>query len=165
MHTRFSEISLNIFSAVNFLLGDFIWKLLHFQNVSLFGILNPLPIIYYLKINAEDMPFHMPKFKHVFYIYLYYLHTCYICLEFVIKLKICGSLHFKLKLIFPNYTTFCLQFFRLLSISQSFMPCHDKPSLYFANTRHNNALEYLAILTNITLMVTDACVKIATRFC
>ena len=88
-----------------------------------------MPTIYYLKINAEDlMPFYMPKFKHVFFIFLYYLNTCYICLKFIIKLKICGSLYLKMKLKFQIYTTFCLKYFRLLSISQSFMPCQHKPS-------------------------------------
>ena len=169
-------------SLTNFLSDYCKGNLLYVQNVTLLGILIQMPItfltnnaegkpfhmptIYYLKINAEDlMPFYIPKFKHVFSIFLYYLNTCYICLKFIIKLKICGPLHLKMKLNFPNYTTFCLQFFRLWSISQSGMPCQNKPSFHFSDAMLKYALEFLAIFLNIIFLVTDACVKTATRFC
>ena len=73
----FSEIPINKFPFANFVLGDFVENLLHFQNVTLFGILPPMTI-YFPTNDAEDMPFHMPTFKHILYIFLYFFtHMLY----------------------------------------------------------------------------------------
>ena len=92
------------------------------------------------------MPINFTTFKHVSYIFLYFLNTCHICLKIYYKIKNMWSIIFLNEIdISKLYHIFAFNFldFGLLANLLCFaMKCHP----LFFQMLCINALEYLAIL-------------------